>query len=168
MSAEPITAQPGSTSQVNSVPQRLAELGLSLPAAPAALGAYVPVVISGNWAITAGQIPMQNGQLLFPGAVGDSVTVEQAQQAARQCILNGLAQLQAALGSLDRIRRIVRLDGYVCSAPGFQAQPSVLNAASELLGQLFGDAGRHARVAVGVSELPLGAPVEIALWVEFT
>lgn len=149
-----------------SVENRLAELGLTLPPAAAPAGAYVPVVQSGSLMFTAGQIPVAGGKVQFAGKLGENVSVEEGQQAARLCVLNGLAALQAELGSLDRIRRIVKVVGFVASAPDFTAQPQVMNGASELLADIFGPAGAHARSAVGVAALPLGVPVEVELIVE--
>jgi len=148
------------------VRDRLAELGLDLPEAPAAVASYVPVVVSGGLAFVAGQVPMVDGQVLHPGRVGEDVTVEEAAEAARWCAVQALAALDQALGDVDRVRRVVQVGVFVASAPGFTDQPSVANGASDLLVQVFGDAGRHARFTVGVSELPLGASVEVAVTVE--
>lgn len=148
---------------------RLRELGYGLPPVPTPAGSYVPAVRVGGLVFTAGQIPLtQDGGLLHVGRVGAAaeVSVEQAQEAARLCVLNALAAAAGAAGGLSAVRRVVRVTGYVASAEGFRDQPRVLNAASELLGEVFGEAGRHARSAVGVAELPLGAPVEIELVVE--
>lgn len=148
------------------IEQRLSQMGHELPRPPEAVGSYVPVVQSGTLAITSGQLPTVGKHLAFTGKLGAELTEEDGRNAARICVLNALAQLKAHLGELDRIRRILRVEGYVQSAPGFHSQAQVLNAASELLGQAFGNHGKHARVAVGVSELPLNAAVELALWVE--
>lgn len=145
---------------------RLTALGLTLPSAAAALGVYIPVVQMGSLLVTSGQLPMVNGQCAVQGKVGRDVSEAEGQEAARICTLNALAQLKAHLGSLDRVQRIIRVEGYVQSAEGFSKQPVVLNGASELLGQIFGDAGRHTRVAVGVAELPLNAAVELAIWAD--
>jgi enamine deaminase RidA (YjgF/YER057c/UK114 family) len=146
-----------------SVAARLAELGLALPEAVAPAFQYVPVVVHGDLAWVSGQIPRAGTRVLMTGKVGDGIGLGQAQEAARACVLAALAQLESTLGSLDRIERVVKLTGFVASAPGFNQQPQVIDAASELLVKLFGEAGRHARSAVGVAELPRGVPVEIEL-----
>lgn len=144
------------------VEQRLKELGIELPVAAAPAANYVPYAISGNLVFVAGQLPLKDGKLLHPGTVGRDVGLADAVQAARQCGLNIIAQLKAAAGGdLDRVRRIVRLGGFVASAEGFHDQPKVVNGASDLMVAVFGDAGRHARAAVGTNVLPLGASVEI-------
>lgn len=148
------------------VEQRLKEQGVIIPSAPAAIGSYVPVVQFGSWAVTSGQLPTVGKEVAFTGKVGREVTEEDGQHAARLCVVNALAQLKAALGDLDRIARVIRVDGFVQSAPGFSAQPLVLNGASNLLVAAFGESGKHTRVAVGVAELPLNAAVEVAIWVE--
>jgi enamine deaminase RidA (YjgF/YER057c/UK114 family) len=149
------------TTTAAAVEQTLASLGITLPNPPAPAGSYVPVVISGNLAFVAGQIPVEAGQVKFKGKVSRDVSIEAGQQAARLCTINALAQLKAALGSLGRIRRIVRVAGFVNCEPTFVDQPKIINGASDLLVQIFGDAGRHARVAVGVSSLPLDSAVEV-------
>lgn len=143
------------------IANRLAELGLVLPVPTPPKFAYVPVVVHGGLAWVAGQLPWVNGALPCTGLVGREVSVEQAAEAARLCVLQALAQLQLALGDLDRIERFVKVTGFVASAPGFGDQPKVIDAASQLLQMVFGEAGRHARSAVGVAELPRGTPVEI-------
>lgn len=143
------------------IADRLAELGLVLPAPTPPRFAYVPVVVHDGLAWVAGQLPWVNGQLPCTGLVGRHVSIEQAAEAARLCTLQALAQLHQALGNLDRIERFVKLTGFVASAPGFGDQPRVMDAASQLLQDVFGEAGRHARSAVGVAELPRGTPVEI-------
>jgi enamine deaminase RidA (YjgF/YER057c/UK114 family) len=145
--------------------ERLAELGIILPAVAKPLAAYVPAVRTGALVYTSGQLPLQAGDLTHIGKVGAEVTPEQAKVAARTCALNALAAVDALVG-IDAVIRIVKVVGFVASAPGFSGQPGVVNGASELLGELFGDAGAHARSAVGVSELPLDAPVEVELIVE--
>ena len=145
--------------------QRLAELGIILPAVAKPLAAYVPAVRTGALVYTSGQLPLQAGDLTHIGKVGAEVTPEQAKVAARTCALNALAAIAALVG-IDAVIRIVKVVGFVASAPGFSGQPGVVNGASEVLGELFGDAGAHARSAVGVSELPLDAPVEVELIVE--
>jgi enamine deaminase RidA (YjgF/YER057c/UK114 family) len=145
---------------------RLAALGLSLPAAPKPVAAYVPFSRVGNLVFVSGQLPMKDGAMVAKGAVPGQVTVEVATAAARQAALNGLAVLADAAGGLDRVRRIVRVGVFVCSEAGFTEQPKVANGASELLQQVFGEAGRHARAAVGNVALPLGACVEVELLAE--
>lgn len=146
---------------------RLAELGLVLPATSKPLAAYLPAVASGNLVFTAGQLPMVDGALPLTGKVGAAVSADDAAAHARTCVLNGLAAARTAIGSLDRITRVVKVVGFVASDPSFTGQPGVINGASELLGQLFGEAGAHARSAVGVAVLPLDAPVEIEFVFEF-
>jgi len=146
--------------------ERLAELGLPLPPAPKPVGAYVPAVRTGNLLFVSGQLPLKGGSLVATGHVGAEVSLEAAQACARQAALNALAVVAAEAGGLSSVVRIVRLTGHVASAPGFRDQAKVLNAASELLGQVFGDAGRHSRAALGPAELPLGAPVELEMIVE--
>ena len=145
---------------------RLRELGDELPAVPASAGAYVPSTRAGTLVFTAGQLPFEEGELRKTGKVGDAVTLEEAKGAARICALNALAAAAAEAGGLNRIGRVVKVTGYVASAPDFNRQPEVINGASELIGQVFGEAGLHARSAVGVAELPLDAPVELELVVE--
>ena len=145
---------------------RLRELGIHLPPAPKPVASYVPVVVAGGIAFVAGQGAIVDGAVLHPGHLGANVTVEQGQECARRCALQALAALQEELGTLDRIRRLVNLTVYVASAPGFTDQPQVANGASDLLIEVFGDAGRHARSAVGVAVLPLDAPVEVEVVVE--
>lgn len=144
---------------------RLAELGIDLPGVVAPLAAYVPAVRTGNLVYTAGQLPIVDGELVRTGKVGDDVSAEDAQALARTCGLNGLAAVHALVG-IDSIVRVVKVVGFVASAPGFTGQPGVINGASELFGEIFGEAGAHARSAVGVSELPRNAPVEVELIVE--
>jgi enamine deaminase RidA (YjgF/YER057c/UK114 family) len=144
---------------------RLTELGISLPAVAAPVAAYVPAVRTGNLVYTSGQLPMVDGNLAATGKVGGEVTPEQAKALARVCALNALAAVHDLAG-IDAVTRIVKVVGFVASAPGFTGQPGVVNGASELFGEIFGDAGAHARSAVGVSELPLDAPVEVELIAE--
>jgi enamine deaminase RidA (YjgF/YER057c/UK114 family) len=141
----------------------LAQLGIRLPHPVAPLASYVPVRISGDHAYVAGQVPLEDGTILSIGKLGAEVSIEEGQEATRRCVLQALAALRAALGSLDRVKGIVRVDVFVASAPGFTDQPAVANGASDLLVEIFGEEGRHARAAVGVSELPRGASVEVAL-----
>lgn len=150
-----------------SIDDRLAELGLVLPAVAAPVAAYVPAVITGNLVYTSGQLPFVDGVLPFTGKVGADVSGERARELAAICVLNGLAAIGSVIGSLDRVTRIVKVVGFVASEPDFTGQPTVINGASELLGQLFGDAGKHARSAVGVAVLPLDSPVEVEFIVEF-
>jgi enamine deaminase RidA (YjgF/YER057c/UK114 family) len=147
---------------------RLAELGITLPEAATPSFSYVPVTLHNGVAYVSGQMPKVDGEVRVFGKVGREVDLETAREQARICILQGLACLRAALGSLDRVERVLKITGFVASAPGFNAQPKVLDAASDLLMEIFGDPGRHARVAVGVAELPRNAAVEIELTVAFT
>ena len=144
-----------------SVEAKIAELGLTLPEAGVPAGNYIPAVVVGNLLYTAGQVPRKDGDFAYRGVVGDDLTIEDGQEAARLCCLAGLAVAKRELGSLDRIERVVKVNGYVRSAPGFGDQPKVINGASDLLVAIFGDAGRHARAAIGVNELPLNVGVEI-------
>lgn len=146
---------------------RLAELGLEIPAVAKPLAAYVPAVVSGNLVFTSGQLPFVAGALPATGKVGSAVSAEDARGYAATCVLNALAAAKSAIGSLDRVTRVVKVVGFVASDPSFTGQPGVINGASELLGELFGDAGVHARSAVGVAVLPLDSPVEIELILEF-
>jgi len=145
---------------------RLAALGLELPEVVAPVAAYVPAVRSGAMVYTAGQLPIVSGQLVSTGKVGAQVGATEAAALARTCALNALAAAASAAGGLDAIARVVKVTGFVASAPDFTGQPQVVNGASELLLEIFGDAGRHARSAVGMAVLPLDAPVEIELIVE--
>jgi enamine deaminase RidA (YjgF/YER057c/UK114 family) len=144
---------------------RLAELGVRLPAVAPPAGAYVPAVRAGSLVFTSGQVPFVDGTLAATGKVGAEVGPDEAKDHARTCALNALAAIDALVG-IDAVVRVVKVVGYVASAEGFTGQPTVLNGASELLGEIFGEAGRHARSAVGVAELPLGVPVEVELVVE--
>ena len=143
--------------------EKLKEMGIVLPEAPKPLAAYVPATVAGEFAYTAGQIPLVSGELKIKGKVGSDITEGQAYEAAKICAINCLSALKGALGSLDKIAQVVKVTGFVASAPGFSSQPKVVNGASELLGQVFADAGKHARSAVGVSELPMNAPVEVEM-----
>ncbi|SDN32804.1 RidA family protein [Allokutzneria albata] len=145
--------------------QRLAELGLKLPVVAAPVAAYVPAVRTGSHVFTSGQLPFVDGSLAATGKVGAEVGPEEAKEHARLCALNALAAVDALVG-IDSVVKIVKVTGYVASAEGFTGQPAVINGASELFGEIFGEAGAHARAAVGVAELPLGAPVEVDLIVE--
>ncbi|MGZ4482604.1 MAG: RidA family protein [Gaiellales bacterium] len=144
---------------------RLDALGITLPAVAAPVAAYVPAVRSGAHVYTSGQLPFVNGALAATGKVGAEVSAEQAKDLARTCALNALAAIHALVG-IDAVVRVVKVVGFVASAEGFTGQPGVLNGASELLGEIFGDAGAHARSSVGVAELPMNAPVEVELIVE--
>jgi len=152
---------------VSLIDDRLAELGLSLPVLAKPVAAYVPAVITGNLVYTSGQLPFVDGALPATGKLGSAVTDATGKELAQICALNALAAVQSVIGSLDRITRIVKVVGFVASEPSFTGQPGVINGASEILGEIFGDAGIHARSAVGVAVLPLDSPVEVELIVEF-
>jgi enamine deaminase RidA (YjgF/YER057c/UK114 family) len=145
------------------IEEKLSALGIILPLPPHPAGSYVPVVVSGNLAFVAGQIPVEGNHVKFRGKV---VSINTGQQAARLCTINALAQLRSSLGSLDRVKRVIKLTGFVNCDPSFADHPKVINGASDLLMQLFGKKGKHARVAVGVSSLPLDSAVEVDLIVE--
>jgi enamine deaminase RidA (YjgF/YER057c/UK114 family) len=152
-----------------SVAARLAELGLRLPEVATPVAAYVPAVRTGKFVYTSGQLPLVEGQLQAKGKVGEGeglVSPEEAYQLARTCALNALAAVASVAGGLDQVARVVKVVGFVASDPAFTGQPAVVNGASELLGEVLGEAGRHARSAVGVAALPLDAPVEVELVVE--
>jgi enamine deaminase RidA (YjgF/YER057c/UK114 family) len=151
---------------VTSATERLAALGLTLPAVVTPLAAYVPAVRVGSFVYVSGQVPVADGKLLGAGKVGGTVSATEAAGLARACALNALAAAATAAGGLDEIRRIVKVTGFVASAPGFNGQPQVINGASELFLEVFGEDGKHARSAVGVAELPLDAPVEVELIAE--
>ena len=146
--------------------EKLRELGVTLPAPPKPVANYVPAVRVGDLLFLSGVLPSRDGQLIVTGKLGGSLTVEQGMEAARVAVLNGLSIIRSQAGSLDRVKQIVKMVGYIASAPGFTDQPQVLNGASDLLVSVFGEAGRHARVAVGAAELPRQAPVEIELIVQ--
>src|ERR1041384_3330062 len=148
-----------------SASERLAELGIELPDVVPPLAAYVPAVRTGDLVYTAGQLPLQGGKLPQTGKVGAEVTPEEGKALARTCALNALAAVHSLVG-IDSVTRVVKVVGFVASAQGFHGQPGVINGASELLGEVFGEAGKHARSAVGVADLPLGPPVEVDLIVE--
>ena len=143
--------------------ERLAELGLSVPEVPTPVAVYVPAVVSGDLVFTSGQLPMKNGELMLTGKVGGEVGPEEAKEAAQQCALNAIAAVKSVIGDLDRVAQVVKVVAFVASTPDFTGQPQVANGASELLGKVFGDAGIHARSAVGVPVLPLDSPVEVEL-----
>ncbi|HEX9809059.1 MAG TPA: RidA family protein [Alphaproteobacteria bacterium] len=144
-----------------SIERRLADLGIVLPKAAAPIANYVPFVRTGGLLFIAAQLPVKDGKVAFTGRLGEGVSLEEGQAAARLCAINLIAQARAALSDLDRVRRVVRLGGFVASAADFTDQPKVINGASDLMVEIFGEAGRHARAAVGVNVLPLGAAVEI-------
>jgi enamine deaminase RidA (YjgF/YER057c/UK114 family) len=150
------------------VEDRLREIGIEISPPPAPQGAYQPAVISGNLIFISGQLPLKEGRLLYRGKVGSDVSIEEGMEAARLAAINSLSVMKGELGDLGRIKRIVKLTGYVSSAPGFDMQAKVINGASQFFYDVFGDTGRHARAAVGVYELPLGAPVEIEVIAEIS
>jgi enamine deaminase RidA (YjgF/YER057c/UK114 family) len=150
---------------VSTPEERLAQLGFDVPEVAKPVASYIPAVRTGSYVFTSGQLPMRNGELITTGKVGGSVTPEQAVECAQQCALNALAAIKAEV-PLERISRVVKLVVFVASTPEFTGQPQVANGASELVGEVFGDAGRHARSAVGVPVLPLDAPVEVEMIVE--
>ena len=150
------------------IEDRLRELSIELPTPPSPAGSYIPVVTTGNLAFVSGQIPMKEGKVIFEGKVPVQQSLESARDAAKICIINGLAQLKANLGSLDKITKFVRISGFVNSNPEFTEQPKVINAASDLLVEIFGDMAKHSRIAVGVASLPLNSTVEIDMVVEFS
>ena len=149
-----------------SVTARLAELGIAIPEVVPPVAAYVPAVVTGRYVYTSGQLPMRDGAMIAEGLVGSDVDPDTAKECARQSAINALAAAQSVIGSLERVTRVVKVVGFVASAPGFTGQPAVINGASELLLDVFGDAGRHARSAVGVAGLPINAPVEVEMVLE--
>ncbi|TDC78916.1 RidA family protein [Streptomyces hainanensis] len=153
---------------MSAVERRLTELGLRLPPLVPPVAAYVPAVRTGPYVYTSGQVPLVDGALPAAGKVGAEVSAEQARELAAVCALNALAAVKSVVGDLDRVARVVKVLGFVASAPDFTGQPQVINGASELLGEVFGERGQHARSAVGVAVLPLDAPVEVELQVELT
>jgi enamine deaminase RidA (YjgF/YER057c/UK114 family) len=152
---------------VSRITERLTELGLELPAVAAPVAAYVPAVVQGNLVYTSGQLPFVNGSLPATGKVGAAVSAEDAQSYAKICALNALAAAESVIGSLDRVTQVVKVTGFVASDPDFTGQPAVINGASTVLGDIFGDAGIHSRSAVGVAVLPMDAPVEVELILAF-
>ncbi|GAB3522729.1 RidA family protein [Arthrobacter monumenti] len=161
-------SQGSSAAEVTSaVERRLLDMGISLPEVPAPVAAYVPAVVSGNYVYTSGQLPFVKGELPATGKVGAEVDPETAKKLAATCAVNALAAVKTQIGDLDRLRRVVKVVGFVSSDPGFTGQPAVINGASELLGEVLGDAGVHARSAVGVAVLPMDAPVEVELIAEY-
>jgi len=152
---------------MSAIAARLAELGAELPAVAKPVAAYIPAVVTGNLVYTSGQLPFVDGALPATGKLGDAVSPEDGNVYARRAALNALAAIDQAIGSLDRVTRIVKVVVFVASTPDFTGQPGVANGASEFLGEVFGDAGRHARSAVGVPVLPLDSPVEVEVIAEF-
>ena len=150
------------------IEDKLRELSINIPTPPSPAGSYIPVVTTGNLAFVSGQIPMKEGKVVIEGKVPEKQSLDSARDAAKICIINGLAQLKANLGSLDKITKFVRISGFVNSNPEFTEQPKVINAASDLLVEIFGDTGKHSRIAVGVASLPLNSTVEIDMIVEFS
>ena len=150
------------------IEDRLKELGIVLPIPPKPAGSYIPLVVSGNLVFVSGQIPMENGQLKYQGKVENDQSIEDAQNAARLCIINGLSQIKAHFGTLNNIQKIIRVSGFVNSNENFTEHPRVINTASDLLTDIFDEKGKHSRIAIGVSSLPLNATVEIDMIVEFT
>ena len=150
------------------IDERLKELSIEIPIPPSPAGSYIPIITTGNLAFVSGQIPMKEGKVVFEGKVPENQSMDSAREAAKICIINGLAQLKANLGSLDKITKFVRISGFVNSNSDFVEQPKVINAASDLLVEVFGDMAKHSRIAVGVASLPLNSTVEIDMIVEFS
>jgi len=148
------------------IKERLKDLGISIPNAPKPAGSYVPVVLTGKLAFVSGQIPIKDGQVVYQGKVGDTQSIGDAQEAAKLCVINGLAQIEAYCGTLDNLEKIIKISGFVNSTKDFTEHPKVINAASDLLMKIFDEKGRHSRIAIGVSSLPLNATVEIDMVVE--
>ena len=148
------------------IEKRLKELGIIIPNAPKPAGSYIPVVLSGKLAFVSGQIPIKDGQVVYQGKVGDAQSIDDAQEAAKLCVINGLAQIEAYCGTLDNLEKIIKISGFVNSIKDFTEHPKVINAASDLLMKIFDEKGRHSRIAIGVSSLPLNATVEIDMVVE--
>lgn len=149
-----------------SIETKLKELGITLPEAPAAVAAYQPWIQTGNLIFTSGQLPFRDGQIAYEGKLGSELSEEDGYQAARQCALNAIAQLKAASGNLDKIQKIVRIEGYVHCADGFRGHPQVLNGASDLVAEIFEEKGIHTRLALGINEMPLNAAVQLAITAE--
>ena len=148
------------------IKKRLKDLGISIPNAPKPAGSYVPVVLTGKLAFVSGQIPIKDGQVVYQGKVGDTQSIDDAQEAAKLCVINGLAQIEAYCGTLDNLEKIIKISGFVNSTKDFTEHPKVINAASDLLMKIFDEKGRHSRIAIGVSSLPLNATIEIDMVVE--
>ncbi len=151
---------------MSTVEQRLSDVGLSVPEVAIPVAAYVPAVQTGNYIFTSGQLPMSSGELLTTGRLGAGVSEDDGVACARQCALNAIAAIKAVIGDLDNVVRVVKVVGFVASAPEFTGQPAIINGASQVFAQAFGEAGTHARSAVGVASLPLNAPVEVEVIVE--
>ena len=150
------------------IEEKLKENGISLPNPPKPAGSYVPVVTTGNLVYVSGQIPVKDGKIIFSGKVPDEQSIESAQEAAKLCIINCLSQLNSHFGSLENITKIVKISGFVNSTPDFSEHPKIINPASDLLFSIFGDSGKHSRIAVGVTSLPLNSTVEIDMVAEFS
>ena len=150
------------------IEKRLKELGIIIPNAPKPAGSYIPVVLTGKLAFVSGQIPIKDGQIVYQGKVGTTQSIDNAKEAAKLCIINGLAQIETYCGTLDNLEKIIKISGFVNSTKDFTEHPKVINAASDLLMKIFGEKGRHSRIAIGVSSLPLNATVEIDMIVEIT
>ena len=150
------------------IEEKLKENSISLPNPPKAAGSYVPVVTTGNLVYVSGQIPVKDGKIIFSGKVPDEQSIESAQEAAKLCIINCLSQLNSHFGSLENITKIVKISGFVNSTPDFSEHPKIINPASDLLFSIFGDSGKHSRIAVGVTSLPLNSTVEIDMIAEFS
>ncbi len=153
---------------ISMILHKLKEAGITLPNPPNPAGSYIPVVTTGNLAFVSGQIPIQDGKVKFTGKIPGEQTIESAQEAAKLCIINGLAQLNAFFGTLENITKIIRISGFVNSSPDFTDQPKIINAASDLLFKIFGDNGKHSRIAISAGSLPLNATIEIDMIVEFS
>ena len=150
------------------IEERLKELGIVIPTAPKPAGSYIPVTVSGKLAFISGQIPIKDGKVVYHGKIGDTQTIEEAQKASKLCIINGLAQIRAYCNTLDNVEKIIKISGFVNSVQDFTEHPKVINAASDLLVEIFGEKGKHSRIAIGVSSLPLNATVEIDMLVELS
>jgi len=148
------------------IEEKLKSLGIELPEAPAAVAAYVSVKRTGNLIVTSGQLPWKGKDLLHKGKLGDDISDDEGYQCARQCAINAMAQLKKEVGDLDQISGIIKIEGYVHCASGFRGHPQVLNGASDLFNEVFGDAGQHTRVALGIADMPLDAPVQLVVWAE--
>ena len=148
------------------IEKRLKELGIIIPNAPKPAGSYIPVVLTGKLAFVSGQIPIKDGQIVYQGKVGTTQSIDNAKEAAKLCIINGLAQIETYCGTLDNLEKIIKISGFVNSTKDFTEHPKVINAASDLLMKIFDEKGRHSRIAIGVSSLPLNATVEIDMVVE--
>lgn len=150
------------------IEEKLQSLNISLPTPPKPAGSYIPVVVSKSWAFVSGQIPIKDGKVAFIGKVPTSQSIENAQKAAKLCAINALAQLKAELGDLDKIQKIIKISGYVNSEQNFSEHPKVINAASDFLYDVFGEKGKHSRIAIGVNSLPLDSTVELDMIVEIS